>query len=307
MDAKPCGVLAHDWSSTASVRLRLRLPIGTDPPAGRRAEDAGRGAYRAILVPKTAICRSATLEDLLGLASDGATVIFIDALPADVPGYGDLEERRTEFKSAIASLEFSAPGTDSVRTAVVGKGRVLLADSSDDFTAFARAVRGARGRHGARRPPPPDPRRGDLLLRESDRQTRRGLGRARPAGPGRASSMAPAAAGPACASLRTGAATGRGLPPAPAERVDLRPGLHRSARPGRGLALPGRLRRAGPDRPATGMSPSSTAARPAPGLRRQTSSLVDRPGRRGRAVRRHRPLRDPVRPAPKAKRPTTGA
>jgi hypothetical protein len=101
----------------------------------------GGQAYRTVLVPQTGHMPLNTLEDLLGLASDGGTVIFIDALPADVPGYGDLEERRSEFKSAIASLEFSAPGTDSVRTAVVGKGRVLLADSSVDFTAFAGAVR----------------------------------------------------------------------------------------------------------------------------------------------------------------------
>jgi hypothetical protein len=45
----------------------------------------------------------ATLQQLAKLARDGATVVF-EKLPEDVPGYGRLEQRRAEFKTALGTL-----------------------------------------------------------------------------------------------------------------------------------------------------------------------------------------------------------
>jgi hypothetical protein len=61
------------------------------------------GRYKVLLVPATRRMPVATLQHLASLAANGATVVF-EKLPADVPGYGRLEERRAEFKRALAQL-----------------------------------------------------------------------------------------------------------------------------------------------------------------------------------------------------------
>ncbi|HVS52487.1 MAG TPA: glycosyl hydrolase [Opitutaceae bacterium] len=83
-------------------------------------------AYRAIVVPKTEHLPLPTLQRLLALANDGATVLFLDALPADVPGFGHLDERRAQFKSELARLQFSSTA-DGTREAKLGRGRVVVA------------------------------------------------------------------------------------------------------------------------------------------------------------------------------------
>lgn len=52
------------------------------------------GSYRAILVPRCKYMPLETMERLLALAEAGAQVIFHRALPTDVPGLAELEERR---------------------------------------------------------------------------------------------------------------------------------------------------------------------------------------------------------------------
>ena len=78
--------------------------------------------YRVVLVPASQLIPLETFRRLVALAEAGATVVFDeDRLPADVPGLGDLEKRRTEFKRLAETLKFSASGE-----AIVGKGRVLV-------------------------------------------------------------------------------------------------------------------------------------------------------------------------------------
>ena len=60
----------------------------------------GKSRYRALVVPPAAHIPVATMEKLLALARAGAKVLFIDRLPADVPGLGNLKQRR----NALASL-----------------------------------------------------------------------------------------------------------------------------------------------------------------------------------------------------------
>ena len=76
------------------------------------------GNYRVIVVPQCDVMPLATLEKLVALAKSGATVIFSDGLPKDVPGLGDLENRRAKFAALIAQTG----------GAQVGKGRILVGD-----------------------------------------------------------------------------------------------------------------------------------------------------------------------------------
>ncbi len=77
-----------------------------------RGELATTGArYKAIVVPATRRMPVATLQHLAKLAASGASVIF-EKLPEDVPGFGRLEARRTEFKTALATLTPDAVAAD---------------------------------------------------------------------------------------------------------------------------------------------------------------------------------------------------
>jgi hypothetical protein len=142
MDAMPCGILAHDlvahgyaFDYVSDAQLEQ---VQND---GDSLQTPGAGSYRAILVPKTAHLPLATLRRLLALASDGATVIFVDALPADVPGYAQLAERRAQFRAELAQLNFAPTTTGGLQAAPLGRGRVLLGDSFQSALAGAHAAR----------------------------------------------------------------------------------------------------------------------------------------------------------------------
>lgn len=63
----------------------------------------GPGAsYHAVVVPRCDFMPAKTLRNLVRLAESGATVVFQDQLPKDVPGLGHLQSRRAEFKKLLA-------------------------------------------------------------------------------------------------------------------------------------------------------------------------------------------------------------
>jgi hypothetical protein len=72
------------------------------------------GLYKAILVPACRFMPVETLAQLRALATAGATVMFENELPADVPGWGDLARRRERFLELAAQWrpQFN-PATDA--------------------------------------------------------------------------------------------------------------------------------------------------------------------------------------------------
>ncbi len=108
--------------------------------------NTGGNRYRTILVPEARYMPLPTLQHLLRLAEQGATVIFANGLPTDVNGLGNLEPRRAAFKKLLANLPFT--GIDAVgnQRAVVGKpggrtGAVLVGRNMDQLLGLAGAVR----------------------------------------------------------------------------------------------------------------------------------------------------------------------
>jgi hypothetical protein len=93
--------------------------------------------YQVILVPPCETMPQTTLARLLSLAEAGATIIFADHLPKDVPGLGKLAERREEFRKQLARLVFA---NDPVKVAKLGKGKVLLG-SADAALNEAKVLR----------------------------------------------------------------------------------------------------------------------------------------------------------------------
>lgn len=70
-----------------------------------KLETSGGGKYKALVVPGVRLMPADVLEKLCRLASEGATIVFLDQYPEDVPGFGNLEERRSDFKAAWAKME----------------------------------------------------------------------------------------------------------------------------------------------------------------------------------------------------------
>ena len=127
LEASACGQLmmelsaqgyAYDLISDAQLKLTTTTADGGLKTPGH--------IYRTIIVPKTSHMEVATLQRLLDLAEKGATVRFIDALPADVPGFGQLAARRAQFKSELARIHLDSDKTGTGEV-TIGRGHVLVA------------------------------------------------------------------------------------------------------------------------------------------------------------------------------------
>jgi hypothetical protein len=81
--------------------------------------------YKILVVPASRRMPLATLEQLVRLAQGGATVVF-QSMPEDVPGYGQLAERRARFRALLDTIAFKKDG--DINRARVGRGRMLRGD-----------------------------------------------------------------------------------------------------------------------------------------------------------------------------------
>ncbi|MDE3068670.1 MAG: hypothetical protein KGJ60_14130 [Verrucomicrobiota bacterium] len=95
------------------------------------------GHYQVIVAPECNLMPLGTLRKLLSLAEDGATVIFQNHLPADVPGWGNLAKRRSAFDGLIHALSADAVASAGGSAITIGQGRVLVGNLENQL-AFAR-------------------------------------------------------------------------------------------------------------------------------------------------------------------------
>ncbi len=65
----------------------------------------GGVTYKALIIPGVRFMPVSVLKKLIALVDAGATLVFLDQYPEDVPGYGDLETRRTEFRQLMDELQ----------------------------------------------------------------------------------------------------------------------------------------------------------------------------------------------------------
>lgn len=96
----------------------------------REVLSVGGAEYRAVVVAGCRLMPLQTLESLRDLAAGGATVIFKDKLPEDVPGLFDLEARRARFRRLLAGLTPAATVSD-IREYKIGRGKFLVGGSVD--------------------------------------------------------------------------------------------------------------------------------------------------------------------------------
>jgi hypothetical protein len=96
--------------------------------------------YKTIVLADTKYVPLETLEKLVQLVREGATVIMYKNLPSDVPGLGELARRQAAFKNLLLQLSF-AESSDGVKKAVLGSGAVLLGDDLDALLTAAMVKR----------------------------------------------------------------------------------------------------------------------------------------------------------------------
>lgn len=71
----------------------------------------GGACYKALIVPAVKLIPVSTLKKLVALARQGATVVFVEHYPEDVPGYASLAQNRKQLLALLEQL----PGEKSFR------------------------------------------------------------------------------------------------------------------------------------------------------------------------------------------------
>lgn len=96
--------------------------------------------YKALILPAVKNIPLETMEQIKKLTEEGATVIFVEQYPDDVPGLANLEERKEQFDKVTAAL--SAVGSfDTVNKNRLGKGTVITGNNYGDILELWRSER----------------------------------------------------------------------------------------------------------------------------------------------------------------------
>lgn len=95
----------------------------------------GGTSYKAIIIPAVKLMPTEVLAHLMKLAQQGATLIFTENYPQDVPGYGQLENRRKAFGQISRALP--AVSFDQTTVTPCQKGTIIT--GSDYQSALAKS------------------------------------------------------------------------------------------------------------------------------------------------------------------------
>ena len=88
-----------------------------------RLVTSGGTVYKALVVPAAHLMPADVLAHLSKLAQQGATIVFLENYPTDVPGYANLDKRRNAYRATLQQL----PAVSFSETTVtpVGKGKII--------------------------------------------------------------------------------------------------------------------------------------------------------------------------------------
>jgi hypothetical protein len=104
-------------------------------------KEAGGNWPGTILVPSCRLMPEESFEKLAGLARSGATILFVKSLPSDVPGFGNLEARRSKFKALLDQIKLEETADPLVQKAKIGDGAFLVGDNVDALLKQTDALR----------------------------------------------------------------------------------------------------------------------------------------------------------------------
>ncbi|MHC4658174.1 MAG: glycosyl hydrolase [Planctomycetota bacterium] len=112
-----------------------------DAKVSSRRIQMGGGEYRVLVVPQCRFMPLGTLKKLMSLANAGATIIVQGGLPGEVPGFGDLENRREHFKRALAPLPRPKSEDSAFCKKQIGKGSFLVGKELERMLELSEVVR----------------------------------------------------------------------------------------------------------------------------------------------------------------------
>ena len=92
-------------------------------------------SYKALIVPGVKRMPADVLAKLVEMAKDGATIVFMDFYPSDVPGFALLNSHRKVFNDIRTSLPVAGFNKTVVNN--FGKGRII---TGSDYTANLKAT-----------------------------------------------------------------------------------------------------------------------------------------------------------------------
>ncbi len=108
----------------------------------------GGARYATVVVPASRYIPLETFLHLVTLANQGASVLLLGDVAADVPGLADLSNRRDRLRRAIADIRFGPAGADGITEAPVGRGRILRGATLDALLPRAGIARESLVDHG---------------------------------------------------------------------------------------------------------------------------------------------------------------
>lgn len=97
----------------------------------------GGNSYKTILIPKTKHIPINTWEQLTNLANNGAVIVIDDSLPEDVPGFTNLDLRRSVLEKSLSELKFKSINENDLQKAEIGKGYFLLCNDVNSALNYA--------------------------------------------------------------------------------------------------------------------------------------------------------------------------
>jgi len=90
--------------------------------------------YKTLIVPPCKYMPVETLRNLVRLMNDGANVIFMDKLPEDVPGLGNLVRRRNQLQQILTVLPVKSFDQDNA--APMEKGKLITGKNIDKLLSY---------------------------------------------------------------------------------------------------------------------------------------------------------------------------
>ena len=123
---QPIGLIASQlWKRGYAFDYVSDHQLATAQPVAGSIDMAGV-PYRVVVIPPSDHIPLDTFKKLLALAENGATVIFQERLPEDVPGLWQLDGRRRALRELLKRVKWSDTSDLRVEQATLGKGRFLL-------------------------------------------------------------------------------------------------------------------------------------------------------------------------------------
>ena len=90
--------------------------------------------YKTLIIPSCKYMPAETLANIVHLITEGANVIFMDQLPEDVPGLGNLARRRNQLKQILSILPVKT--FDQEVALPIEKGKLITGKNIDKLLSF---------------------------------------------------------------------------------------------------------------------------------------------------------------------------